>query len=53
MKEREDHIETGTVKAKDKKDATEKLRRLDLYKPKLKELKGLSGFIKGFSVDVK
>ncbi len=53
IKDREDHVETGTVKASDKVDAEAKLNRLDLYDPKLKELKGLSGFIKQFTADVK
>ena len=53
MKNREDHIETGIVRAVDKKEAEAKLKRLDLFKPKLREIKGVSGFIKRFTADVK
>lgn len=53
MKEREDYEETGTVRAVDKKEAEAKLKRLDLFKPRLKEIKGVSGFIKQFTADVK
>ena len=53
MKEREDHVETGIVRATDKRDAEEKLKQLELYKPKLKQIKGISAFLKQFTADVK
>ena len=53
QKDREDSVETGTVRAKSKKEAEAKLRNVDLYKPKLKEIKGLAGFIKQFTADVR
>ena len=53
MKEREDHVETGTVRAADEKEAEAKLKRLDLFKPKLRKINGVSGFLKQFTADVK
>jgi type II secretory pathway component PulF len=53
QKDREDSVEIGKVRAKNKKEAEAKLRNVDLYKPKLKEIKGVAGFIKQFTADVK
>jgi hypothetical protein len=53
LPDREDSIESGTVLAKDEGDATKKLKRLDLSNPRLKEVKGISGFVGRFTADVK
>ena len=53
IKEREDHIEEGTVVASDESDARQKLRRYDFRDVRLRKLSGLSAFVKQFSADVK
>lgn len=53
LKEREDSVETGTVIAKNEKDARKKLMAYDLRDPTLKEIKGFSGIFKKFTANIK
>ena len=53
LSEREDHVESGTVVAKDKTEAAKKLQRLDFPNPHLKQVKGISGLVGRFTADVK
>lgn len=53
LKEREDNVERGTVKAVNEEDAIAKLERLGLPNPKLREVKGMMAFFKQFTADVK
>jgi hypothetical protein len=53
LSEREDRVESGLVVAKDEGDAKNKLRLLDLFNPRLKQVKGFSGFVSRFTADVK
>ncbi len=53
LKNREDFVETGTIRARDKKGAKKKLQALDFRDIHLKQLSGISAFLKGFTADVK
>ena len=52
-KDREDHVETGTVLARNEVGAREKLKRLSLTEVHLKRIKGISGFLKRLTADVR
>lgn len=53
LSDREDRVESGTVVAKDKAEATKKLQQLDFPNPRLKLVKGISGLVGRFTADVK
>ena len=53
FKNREDHVESGTVVGRDEKDAREKLKELDLNHVTLKKLGGVQGLVKRFVADVR
>ncbi|MBN2307764.1 MAG: hypothetical protein JXR94_02265 [Candidatus Hydrogenedentes bacterium] len=53
MANREDHVETGTVVARNEKEAKKKLEGLDLGNARLKRLGGVTGLIKTFTADIK
>jgi len=50
---REDHLESGTIVAKNKRDALEKLRQLSLSDVHLKKLGPLAGFFRAFTADIR
>jgi len=50
---REDAVEHGTVVASNEKEAKRKLREFELMNPTLKEIRGISAFIKRFTADIK
>lgn len=52
-KKREDYEESGTVVARDKVEAIQKLRSLELDDIRLKKLGGIRSFIKALTADVK
>ena len=52
-KNREDHVESGTVVARNEEDAKAKLLKLRFGSIRLKRLGGLSGIFKRFTADVK
>lgn len=50
---REDHVESGTVLAQDEEDARKKLKRLNFEVVRIRKMKGLSGFFRSFTADVR
>lgn len=50
---REDFTESGTIIARDEKEAEKKLKALAFSKVKLKKVTGFSAFIKKFAADVR
>lgn len=52
-KQREDHVESGTVVAHDEDEARKKLQRLNLNVVRMKRMKRISGFFRAFTADVR
>lgn len=52
-KNREDHIETGTVVARNEAEAKKKLQDLDFDRVKVKKIGGFSGIFRKFGADVR
>ena len=52
-KENQDHIEKGTVVARDQVEALEKLRRERLTKIRLKQMRGITALFRQFTADVR
>jgi len=52
-KEREEHVESGTVVARNESEARDKLKRLSLDEIRLKKVGGISGFLKRISADIR
>jgi type II secretory pathway component PulF len=50
---KEHHMETGSVIARDKIDAYDKLRKNNLTLVKLKKLNGFDAFLKSFHPDIR
>ena len=53
IKDREEHVESGTVVAKDEEDARKKLHRYDLDNAHLRKLGGVSALLKSLTADIK
>jgi type II secretory pathway component PulF len=53
LKSREDAEERGFVVARDESDAKRKLKSYDLSGAKLRRIKGIQGFVKKFSANIK
>ena len=53
VRNREEHIETGTVVAQNEREAKEKLAELDFDNIKLRKLGALASFLKQLTADVR
>jgi hypothetical protein len=53
IQNREEHVESGTVVARDEEDALKKLQRYDLDNAHLRKLGGVSALLKSLTADIK
>lgn len=53
IKKREDSVERGTVVADTEQEARNKLKKLDYDSIRLRRIRGLSGFFKALTADIK
>ena len=52
-REREEHVETGTVVAQSEQDALTKLAQFQYDNVRLRRMGGFKGFLKSFTADIK